>query len=170
MQSAPRGGSGAFGASLARLRRVKLSKATAKSLSLSQDTEEVELPARKTMILFSGIPQFIGTQAILFDSGRAQDAKKLPEHMVIDQLNVRFSGASQVSSLDPGLSILIFVDDPASPRARVRLADVIRQGGERPLNLLKLSGQMMRLILLDTAGAWTHGGLELEVALGWKAA
>jgi Ca-activated chloride channel family protein len=165
MLSAPRGGSGAFGVSMAR-------SVALRSRSLAgfgtPETEMDELPTREPTVLFSGIPQFSGAQAILFDSSRTQDAKKLPDHMVIDQLRVRFSDASQVSTLDPGLCILIFVDDPASPRARVRLVDVIRQGGERPLNLLKQSGQMMRLILLDTAGSWTHGGPELEVALGWK--
>ena len=36
-----------------------------------------------------------------------------------------------------------------------------------PTSPLRDPGQMMRLVLVDPAGVWTHGGPELEVALGF---
>jgi Ca-activated chloride channel family protein len=58
------------------------------------------------------------------------------------------------------------VDDLTAPRARVRLADLLRQGGERPLHIRHQPGQALRLVLLDPAGAWASGGPEIEVSLG----
>ena len=57
------------------------------------------------------------------------------------------------------------MDDLTAPRARVRLADLIRQGGERPLNVRRRAGQVVRLVLLDPAGAWAAGASALEVSL-----
>lgn len=71
-------------------------------------------------------------------------------------------------ALDPGLTLLLFVGDLASPRARVRLADVLRLGGRRPLNVRRAAGQPVRLILEDPNGAWKAGTPVLEVVLGWS--
>ena len=68
--------------------------------------------------------------------------------------------------LNPGLALALYVDDLTAPRARVRLVDLLRQGGERPLNIRRQPGQVVRLVLLDPAGAWASGGPALEVALG----
>lgn len=43
--------------------------------------------------------------------------------------------APKQTGLDPGLSPLIFVQDLVSPRAKVALAELIRQSGQRPHNL-----------------------------------
>jgi Ca-activated chloride channel family protein len=61
------------------------------------------------------------------------------------------------------------VDDLASPRARVRLADLVRQRGERPLNLSRSPGQVLRLVLADPAAAWKDGAPTIEVALACQA-
>jgi Ca-activated chloride channel family protein len=90
----------------------------------------------------------------------------LPDRGTISRLTVRFP-AGAPNKLDAGLSLLIFVDDLSTPRARVRLADIMRQGGERPLNLLKLPGQVLRIVLMDAAGAWSHEVPQVEVALQW---
>jgi Ca-activated chloride channel family protein len=63
--------------------------------------------------------------------------------------------------------LLIFVDDLSTPRAKVRLVDILRQRGERPLNLLKLPGQTLRIVLLDMTGAWRSAAPQLEVSLDW---
>jgi Ca-activated chloride channel family protein len=47
----------------------------------------------------------------------------------------------------------------------VRLADLIRQGGERPLNVRRQPGQVVRMVLHDPNGAWAAGAPALEVAL-----
>ena len=76
-------------------------------------------------------------------------------------------GTPAPESIDPGLSLLIFVDDLSSPRARVRLADMMRQGGGRPLNRLKSPCQVVRIVLMDPTGAWAGDAPEIEVATGW---
>ena len=51
---------------------------------------------------------------------------------------------------------------------RVRLADIVRQRGQRPLNLRKMPGQVVRLVLVDPAGAWAQDAPRMEVRLGWE--
>src|SRR5581483_3730817 len=90
--------------------------------------------ANQTM-LFSGAPVFTGNEALLFDSARDQGTPPLPERGTISRLVLRFpAGSPNPSSLDAGLTLLLFVDDLATPRAKVRLRDIVRQGGKRPLN------------------------------------
>jgi Ca-activated chloride channel family protein len=138
------------------------------SVSMIQETPAGPLRT-KAKVLFSGIPQFENGEAVLFDTSRKQDADKLPNSAVINSIEVRFpDGAPEHESL-AGLSLLIFVDDLASPKAKVNLTDVIRQRGERPLNLLRRPGQVVRLVLLDSTGAWMQNATIIEVALGRKA-
>jgi Ca-activated chloride channel family protein len=47
----------------------------------------------------------------------------------------------------------------------VRLADLIRQGGRRPLNLTHHAGQPVRIVLIDPNGAWAQNPPSMEVAL-----
>jgi Ca-activated chloride channel family protein len=77
--------------------------------------------------------------------------------------------AVTADSLDPELTLLLFVGDLAAPRARVKLADVLRQGGRRPLNIRREAGQAVRLTLTDPSSAWRAGVPAMEVTLGWKA-
>jgi Ca-activated chloride channel family protein len=123
--------------------------------------------APDTAVLFAGVPLFAGAEAVLFDSARTGDAGKLAETATFSRLTLRYPGGDpQPDRLDRGLELLLFVGDLAQPRARVRLADLLRQGGERPLNLRRGSGQPVRIVLVDPAGAWSGGAPPLEVALG----
>jgi Ca-activated chloride channel family protein len=125
-------------------------------------------PASKAVVLFAGVPTFTGGEAVLFDSAASQGAGRLPDQATLEALEVRFpDGTPAAEGLDPGLCVLVFVDDLASPRARARLTDVVRQRGERPLNLRQRPGQAVRLVLIDPAGAWGQGAPRLEVALRW---
>jgi len=118
--------------------------------------------------LFSGVPEFDGGQAILFDSAREADAERLPESCTVKRLVMRFlKGAPGGKDLDRGLSILIYVGDLSSPRARVRIADLVRRRGERPLNISRQRGEVVRIVLVDPAGAWAGGAPQISVALGW---
>jgi hypothetical protein len=61
----------------------------------------------------------------------------------------------------------VFVGDLAMPRAKIRLIDLVRQGGARPLNLSRKPGEALRLALVDPNGVWTSGAPHIEVALEW---
>jgi Ca-activated chloride channel family protein len=140
-----------------------------KTLALCASVSGEKLTARpvKSPVLFSGVPTFTGGEAILVDSGG--DAGPLPPQATIEGVEVRFpEGAPEPGSLSPELCLLIFVDDLAAPRARVRLADLVRQRGERPLNLAKRPGQVVRLVLADPAGTWGQAAPRLEVLLRWR--
>jgi Ca-activated chloride channel family protein len=133
---------------------------------LGMPEAEPAKPSAETV--FSGIPSFVSGEAVLFDSTRPQDAGKIPDQATISQLELRFpDGAPKPDKVDGGLCLLIFVDDAASPRAKVRLVDLIRQGIRRPLNLLRQAGQVVRIVLLDPAGAWASNTPRIEVALEW---
>ncbi|MBN1285735.1 MAG: VWA domain-containing protein [Anaerolineae bacterium] len=118
--------------------------------------------------LFVGTPVFAGGEAVLFDSTRAEDAAKLPDTATFTRLEVSFpDGAPDPAGIDRALSLLIFVDDLSAPRAKVRLADLLRAGGKRPLNLFKPARQVVRIVLSDPAGVWAQGAPRIEVRLVW---
>ncbi len=98
--------------------------------------------------------------AVLFDSA-SDDAGRLTF------LSVAFADkAITADALDPELTLLLFVGDLVAPRARVKLADVLRQGGRRPLNLRRNAGEPIRLTLEDPSGAWAGGAPAVEIVLG----
>jgi len=115
--------------------------------------------------LFSGVPVFHNTEAILFDSTVKPGAAVVPDAAQIKLLTVKVAG--KPTALDPGLVISIFVGDMSSPAARVRLTDIVRQGGSRPLNVAKPAGAAIRIVLEDPAGAWSAGAPHIELSLDW---
>jgi Ca-activated chloride channel family protein len=156
-------------------RRVKASLLQAfSSQSASSGTDdrlaEIDAPRRmKASAVFSGTPNLSSGETILFDSSRDQARHQLPDQGTICRLALRFpDGAPNLKSLDGSLSLLIFVDDLSTPRAKVRVVDIMRQGGVRPLNLLKQPGQMLRVVLADPAGAWLRQAMRIEVTLEWS--
>jgi Ca-activated chloride channel family protein len=105
---------------------------------------------------------------VLLDTSRPQDARTLPESATISRLQLRFpDGTPPVANVDPALAVWIFVDDPVSPRARVRVVDLLRQGLERPLNLSRGVGQLLRIVLVDPKGAWAQQTPQIELSLAW---
>ena len=130
--------------------------------------EEASASLSEARKVFTGVPSFVAGEAVLFDTSRADDAKELPNDTLISRLEVGFpDGVPDASRLDAGLSLWIFVDDPVSPRARVRLVDVLRQGLQRPLNLSRKSGQAVRIVLVDPNGAWAQTAPRVTVSLAW---
>jgi hypothetical protein len=116
--------------------------------------------------VFTGIPALEAGQAILFDSAAAEDAGKLPDEATIAAVVLRSSGGvADPQSFDPGLTLLLFVDDLSQPRARVKLRDLLRQGGERPLNLRLRAGQRLQVVLQDANRAWAQSAPAIEVEL-----
>jgi Ca-activated chloride channel family protein len=122
----------------------------------------------KPTVVFSGVPELDKGEAVLFDSSRKKDADQIPESGTVRGIRVSFpDGAPDLSKLDPGLKLLIFVGDLSAPRATMSLADVIRRRGQRPLNLSKGKGDAVRIVLADPAGVWSSGAPKVEVALVW---
>jgi Ca-activated chloride channel family protein len=108
-----------------------------------------------------------GNGAVLFDSTRDAAEVKLPTTGRLTSLSIKVSDpAVTADSVGPDLVLLIFVGGPTAPRARVRLADVLRTG-RRPLNLRRDAGQELRLVLEDPAGMWRSGVPAVQIVLGW---
>lgn len=117
--------------------------------------------------LFAGIPVFANGEAVLFDTGREEDSAKLPPNATFTKLEIRFpNGKPDANAPGQNLMILLFVDDLAQPRARVRLSDLLRQGGARPLNVQRVSGQAVRIALVDDSGN-PPAFPTMEIALRW---
>lgn len=124
-------------------------------------------PATTGLItIFSAVPQLAGGEAVLFDSASAAAGQTLSPR-TISRLVISFTaGMPAAATIDPALSIAIFVDDLAAPRANVRLAELIRQGGERPLNLAWRAGEILRIVLRDPSGTWAGGAPEFALWVG----
>lgn len=133
------------------------------------EAEASPQPAARLEPIYRGKPVSSGGEAVLLDTSRPQDAAKVPESGVLAKLVIEFpKGAPPVASLDPGLYLLVFVDDLASPRARVRLADLVRLGLERPLNIARSAGQVVKVVLADANGVWAAQAPEMVVTLVWS--
>jgi hypothetical protein len=129
---------------------------------------EAEAESGTTSIkLFDGIPSFADSCAVLFDS--SERAKDLPKQATFVRLRVRFpDGKPPAGHLEATLQI--YVDDLSTPRAYVKLADLVRQRGERPLNIRRQGQELVRVVLADASGAWANGvGSRLEVILELQA-
>jgi len=112
-------------------------------------------------------PKFSAGAATLFDA----DAGKgdLPESLVFSQLELQFpDGTPAMTDIDLNLILLIYVDDLLTPRARIRLRDLVQQGGKRPLNMARPAGRPVRVVLEDPAGAWARGAPKIELTLSWR--
>ncbi|BAI61654.1 conserved hypothetical protein [Methanocella paludicola SANAE] len=127
------------------------------------DDESFPIPRNAEVIVYSGTAAFTNGEAVLFDS--ALSPKKLSGADTLHRLKVEFSG-KKPASLDPGLSILIFVEDLTVPVAKVKLADLLRQRGVRPLNI-SIAGARVRVVLSDPAGVWAKSAMKLEISLGF---
>lgn len=118
--------------------------------------------------IFQGVPSFSNSEAVLFDTARAEDGARMPETAHIRQLSVRIAAGSAFDpmTLDRETALLLYLDDLAAPRAKVRLADLLRQGA-RPLNLRRQAGQRVRLVLSDPGGKLANALGDIEVFLEW---
>ncbi len=123
-------------------------------------------PQPTTFAVFTGVPTLDQGQAVLFDSTRAGDKGKALPSGTLARLRVQFGGGAPPPDALVGLTLLLFVGDMAAPRARVRLADLVRGGGERPLNVALAPGQAVRLVLLAEQGSAPPALPALTVELG----
>jgi len=126
------------------------------------DTRYLREETPNTGQVFSGVPTFINGEAILFDSTNTALPRATSGRL--SRLEVTFSQGVP-SALDRDMALLLYIDDLASPWVRVRLADLMQQGGTRPLNILRSSGQVIRLVLVDPSGTWANQAPNLSVTL-----
>jgi len=111
---------------------------------------------RPALVSFTGRPSFDRGQAVLIEETMAQ-ATTLSRIAV--ELDV------PAAQLDRGLELWIYVQDVAVPRARIRLADLMRLGGKRPLNLAVKTGEVVRIVLVDSKGVWAAGAPSITVRI-----
>lgn len=124
-------------------------------------------PTRQMHVLFKGTPVFQGNEAVLFDSSQPGKANALSKQRTLSVLRVRCVEAPSDPTQLAGITLLLFIEDMTTPRARVRLQDIIRTpDGERPLNISLGERQTMRLVLVDQRGATRMPVPSLEVAVG----
>jgi Ca-activated chloride channel homolog len=119
--------------------------------------------------VFRGHPHFVNGQATLFDSSREDDRAKLPPGRGRLTLVKITLDSRSPALLDSGLTLLVYVGDLATPRAKVRLTDLLRQGGEKPLNIARAEEELIQIVLQDSSGAWAGGAPEVRISLGWQA-
>jgi Ca-activated chloride channel homolog len=117
--------------------------------------------------LFSGPLVWQGTEAILFDA--EGEAAGLPASVMITAINASAKGSIPVDDRQAELHLLIYLDDPATPRARIPLRDLLSQG-ERPLNLRRQPGQRLTIVLRDPHGQLAQGSILLTLQLRWRPA
>jgi Ca-activated chloride channel family protein len=131
------------------------------------DEEDGQTAWPGATVVFSGAARPAGGELVLFDSKR--DSDTLPGQTKLSRLELCFpDGTPKPSDLDDGLALWLFVDDMVTPRAKVRLVDLVQQGGSRPLNVSRGRGQTIRVVLFDPNGAWKPGEHRVEVKLGWE--
>ncbi|MCB0160215.1 MAG: hypothetical protein KDD83_18910, partial [Caldilineaceae bacterium] len=100
-----------------------------------------------------------GAEAVLYDSPGDEASGEL-----ISALRVTFDGAAPNAAALQDVTLLLYVGDTALPRARVRLADLLRTP-ERPLNVARRPGDLLRLVLTDPEGRLAEGkpAVQIEV-------
>ncbi|MBB6048625.1 VIT domain-containing protein [Armatimonas rosea] len=115
-------------------------------------------------VAFSGVPNFIQGEALLYDS-KAGRSKAVSVGNFLTALQVRYPQGPPYQ-LDSGLVLLLFVDNPTVPTVRLPLNELLQQGGKRSLGFLQIRGAHVRLVLVDKNGHWASGAPSLEVRLG----
>jgi Ca-activated chloride channel family protein len=138
--------------------------------AVDYDEETVGSGAAKcTRITIAAGRHPAGASAVLFDSDRDTAKPALPPAGRLTSVALSFADrAVTADAVGANLKLLIFAGDTVEPRARVGLADVLRQGGSRPLNIRWKAGQVIRLTVEDPDGRWQGGVPALEITLHWE--
>ena len=119
-----------------------------------------------TATVFDGVPLFANGQATLVDTSAGDAGESLAAVRLLTGLVVAFpDSAPSAASIDRGLTLLVYVGDRGTPRARVRLADLVSAGGRRPLNVRRDPNEPVWIVVADANGAWAGGAPRLMVTL-----
>jgi len=123
----------------------------------------VDSETHKGYLLFSGIPVFNKKESVLFDSSLARDAKSIPEKIVLKKLKVKVKG--KTSPVGTGMSLLLYIGDLIVPRVKVSIKDLLQHQGVRPLNIRRMNGELLKIVLIDPDGEWEKNCPEIEVMI-----
>ncbi|HMK48226.1 MAG TPA: hypothetical protein VK436_16505, partial [Methanocella sp.] len=150
-------------------------KAKAGRISIKQEApkadEESPLSQGRIALLFDGVPTFSNGEAVIYDSSRNGRALS-----GISQLKLLYVELGQIfpicadGSLDArnvgDSRILVYIDDMSTPRASVRLSDLLRQRGTRPLNIAVTPATVLRIVLLDSTGSMKIAAPSIKMSIG----
>jgi Ca-activated chloride channel family protein len=117
-------------------------------------------PSAKTFQVFEGTPVFSGNEAVLVDFGTKLGG--LPQTASLSGIAADYSGDPFADDVQ---LLLYLSDDPVTPRARIRLSELV-SGGKRPLNLFYRKGQLLRIVLVDPSEKGVKG--TLRITLSWR--
>ncbi|MCE7980772.1 MAG: VWA domain-containing protein [Caldilinea sp. CFX5] len=118
----------------------------------------------QSAVVFQGEVQGAQQEMLLYSSA---NQPIIPEGITITGIALRLLNKEASSAApDRNLAVHLFIGDLASPRARVRLQDLLRQG-QRPLNLKRDAGQPLQIQLVDPAGWLQDHTLRFELVLFW---
>jgi Ca-activated chloride channel family protein len=151
----------------AKARRLKQQSGGASQFRLAKTIPTAAPVAREVLIVIPAGRHAPADGAVLFDSDRDAGQTRVPSAGRLTSVSVAPGDPTVTAdAVGADLVLLVFVGDPTTPRARVRLADVLRVG-RRPLNLRRDAGQVVRLVVEDPAGAWRAGVPALRITVGW---
>lgn len=128
--------------------------------------------AAQTYTVFDGQPQFDGAVAVLFDSTSqvasstepSSSISLLPAELIVSGITLTFAANQPAVQPERSVTIAIFIDDLITPRATIRLADLLRHG-TRPLNLHRSADAPLRLTLHDPTHSLQKMGVAFSVIL-----
>jgi Ca-activated chloride channel family protein len=115
-------------------------------------------------LLFSGRPVFTRNESVLFDSSIARDAKSMPEKIVLKKVKVKVKDWTY--PVGTGIFLLLYVGDPLVPRVKVSVKDLLQHPGGRPLNICRMNGELLKIVLIDPDGGWETDCPEIKVMIG----
>jgi len=113
--------------------------------------------------LFEGIPFFSKGEAILFDSSRKEQADKVPNTVILKKLECIIKDT--ISQTATGLYLLLYIEDPAVPRVKALIKDLLRHDGSRPLNIQRTNGELLKIVLVDPDGEWSTKAPALKLVV-----
>jgi Ca-activated chloride channel homolog len=100
--------------------------------------------------MFSGRPVFEQGVAVLYNSALQQYPKTIPDIPVLHRLCITIDRT--LVRANSRLEIQLFVDDPAVPKVKVSVRDLVKSGGCRPLNIRWVKGSIIVLKMFDPNG------------------
>jgi Ca-activated chloride channel family protein len=162
----------AAGGSLLRARMASLPAYRGLAASLREvrlgdlGEEQPEAPARSGAAqVFAEVPRlhYRDGEALLFCASVGDAHGPLPAPCTLRWLEVVLRPDDR--GVDRGLLLRILVD--GAEAAYVGLADLLQQGGRRPLNITLGRGQTVDIVLFDPHGAWVGEAPRLFLRLGW---